>query len=142
MTPLMRNILALFVAALISYIIGTALSTIFVLRAIPADIPLGTYASTIFGDLKGQKAYFAVIMIGFIVAFPIAAILRKYLTKIAKLGYPLAGAVAIGTALGLMYLKYETVPFSGARSTLGFIAQLITGAIGGAVFARLQKPLK
>ncbi len=139
---ILRNSLALFIAALVTYIIGTALSTIFVLRAIPAEIPLGTYISTAITDIKGQTLYLLVILLGFMIAFPIAAILRKFLTKVAKIGYPLAGAVAIAVALGLMYLKYETVPISGARSTLGFAAQIFTGMVGGIIFAILQKALK
>jgi len=136
------NAAALLMAAVISYVIGTTVSSIFVLRALPTKIPFGTYAETAWFDITHLVLYFMVVLIGFLVAFPIAAWLRKILPKLAKIGYPLAGAVAIGTALGLMYTQFETIPISGATSPLGFIAQLIAGAFGGWVFGKLQSPLK
>lgn len=137
----LRNAAALLIAALISYIIGAILSSIFVLNALPVNVAFAQYISTAWFDIVHLQLYLVVILIGFTIAFPIAAALRKPLSKIAALAYPLAGATAIGVALGLMYLQFETVPISGARSAFGFIAQLIAGALGGAVFAKLQKPL-
>jgi hypothetical protein len=43
----------------------------------------------------------------------------------------------MGTALGLMYMTFQTVPISGARSTLGFISQVVAGAFGGWVFGKI-----
>jgi len=140
-TPLTRNIFALLFAAVLTYSLGTSIGTVLEYQHIPAKIPTNIYVEYIMKNLNGQKAYFAVILLGFLIAFPVAAKLRKILTKIAIIGYPLAGAVAIGTALGLMYLYYETVPIQGARSTIGLMAQLGAGAIGGTVFAILQKPI-
>ena len=138
---LLRNLLALIIAAITAYVIGAVISSIFVLKALPAKIPFGTYVSTALSDITNLKLYLVIILIGFSIAFPIAAALRKALPKLAKIGYPLAGAAAIGAALGLMYLQFETVPISGANNAFGFIMQLVTGALGGAIFANLQTPL-
>ena len=138
---LLRNLYALIYAAITAYIIGAVISSIFVLKALPAKIPFGTYVSTALSDITNLKLYLVIILIGFSIAFPIAAVLRKTLPKLAKIGYPLAGAAAIGAALGLMYLQFETVPISGANNAFGFIMQLVTGALGGAIFANLQTPL-
>ena len=142
---LLRNLLALIIAAITTYIIGAVISSIFVLKALPAKIPFGTYVSTALSDITNLKLYLVIILIGFLIAFPIAAALRKALRKtlpkLAKIGYPLAGAAAIGAALGLMYLQFETVPISGANNAFGFIMQLVTGALGGAIFAKLQTPI-
>ena len=137
----LRNVLALIFAATISYVLGAAISSIFVLQALPIPIPIEKYISMAWFDILHLQLYFMIILIGFTVAFPIAAALRKPLAKIAALGFPLAGAAAIGTALGLMYLQFDTVPISGARSALGFIAQLMTGAIGGLIFGKFHRPL-
>ena len=141
MMTFIRNIFALIFSALSSYALGTIIGTILEFRSIPVKIPMTTYIETIIFNLKGQPLYLVVILIGFIIAFPIAALLRKFLKRLAPIGYPLAGLAAIGTALGLMYLQFETVPISGARSGLGLAAQLITGAIGGFIFAKLHRPL-
>ena len=138
---LLRNLYALIYAAITAYIIGAVISSIFVLKALPAKIQFGTYVSTALSDITNLKLYLVIILIGFSIAFPIAAALRKALPKLAKIGYPLAGAAAIGAALGLMYLQFETVPISGANNAFGFIMQLVTGALGGAIFANLQTPL-
>ncbi|MEP1230867.1 MAG: hypothetical protein ABJG88_09350 [Litorimonas sp.] len=136
-----RNLLSLFFAAVITYIIGTIIGTILEFRSIPAKIPLANYIETIAFNIKGQPLYLVVISIGFSIAFPIAAKLRKSFKNIAAIGYPLAGATAIGIALGLMYLQFETVPISGGRSAFGFIMQLIAGSLGGFTFSKLHKPL-
>ncbi|MEH6829176.1 hypothetical protein, partial [Parasphingorhabdus sp.] len=56
---------------------------------------------------------------------------------LARVAYPIAGGAAIAVALGAMYMMFQTIPISGARSTMGFLAQVFAGAIGGWVFARI-----
>ena len=141
-----RNCIALLISALITYGLGSAASTIFVLRALPVKIPVSTYLETMLSDVKGLTLYLLIILLSFIIAFPIAAIIRRNirasLPRLASYGYPLAGATAIGTALGLMYYQFGSVPISGANNALGFIVQLLIGACGGFIFRALHKPLK
>lgn len=139
---LLSNLLALVAAAIITYIIGTIISSIFVLQRLSVEASFGDYLSNIWFDVTHLQLYFMIILIGFLIAFPIAAVIRKFLPKIAKFGYPIAGATAIGAALGLMYVQFETIPISGANSLFGYIAQLITGAFGGAIFGRLKQRFK
>lgn len=136
------NLVALSFAAAVTYILGAVFSTIFVLAANPYDVPLKFYVTTAISDIKGLTLYFVIIFIGFIIAFPIAAVIRKALPKLASIGYPLAGATAIAVALGLMYVQFETVPISGARGLFGFACQMFAGAIGGLTFAKFHKPVR
>lgn len=133
--------LMIFPAALVAYAIGSVASTQFVLLAhaevFPIDVTTSERLAMTIADVSNMWLYFAIIVIGFLIAFPIAAGLKRLLPGLAGIAYPLAGAAAIGTALGLMLLAFGIVPISGARSTLGFTTQLLAGAIGGYVFALL-----
>jgi hypothetical protein len=87
--------------------------------------------------------YGNVMLIAFAIAFPVAALLRTAflrigggLRRIAPLLYPLAGAVAIGTGLTIMFNQYEVTAVAGARG-LGFWAQCLAGGIAGLVFERV-----
>ena len=132
---------AIFPAALVAYAIGSVASTQFVLLAhaevYPIDVTSAERLAMTLYDVGHMWLYFAIIVIGFLIAFPIAAGLKRLLPGLAGIASPLAGAAAIGSALGLMLLCFGIVPISGARSTLGFATQLLAGAIGGYVFALL-----
>jgi hypothetical protein len=87
--------------------------------------------------------YGNVMLIGFAIAFPVAALVRLGLGKagaagrrLAPLIYPLAGAVALGTGLTIMFQQYEVSAVAGARG-FGFWAQCVAGAIAGFTFDRV-----
>ena len=91
-------------------------------------------------DVSNMWLYFVVILIALLLGFLIAMALKRLLPGLSRYAFPIAGAVAIGATLGLMYLQFQTVPISGARSGLGFASQVLAGGIGGWVFSRiLQK---
>jgi hypothetical protein len=81
--------------------------------------------------------------------FIAAALLIAFLAgggvyRLAKFGRPIvyvvAGAVAMGVMLTLMKQQFFDVQIiGGARDTFGFAAQLVAGAIGGWVFARMTR---
>lgn len=134
------RILAAFVlGTLTAYAIGTVASSQFVMNAhmdvFEVQITASERLSMTLFDLTHMLLYAVIIALGFLIAFPIAALLKRLLPALAGIAYPLAGAAAIGTALGLMYVLFATVPISGARSELGFAAQVLAGAAGGYVFA-------
>lgn len=128
-------------AALIAYLIGGVASTQFVLAAHEASAPvrftLSQRLQMTGEDLLGMNAYAVIIAIGFLIAFPVAALLKRVLPMLAGVAYPLAGAAAIGVMFWLMNTLLGLMPISGARSDLGLAAQILAGGVGGYVFARL-----
>lgn len=141
MMRFLLSVLAIIPAAVVAYILGAITSSQFVINAYNVPVSFSERLSSAIFDVKGTTLYFMIILIGFVIAFAIAAVLKRVLPRLSGIAYPLAGAVAIGTALGLMYVQFETVPISGARSTAGFVAQMICGALGGWVYAKCLKKI-
>jgi hypothetical protein len=144
-----RAALAYFAAAIVGYIVAISLATsanLINLARIGAQIGFADALRTYAFDLWGMTPRFElarygnVMLIGFAIAFPVAALLRALVMRgkatvqrLAPLLYPLAGAVAIGTGLTIMFQQYEVTAVAGARG-LGFWAQCVAGAIAGCVF--------
>ena len=142
MARLSRIVFGFTAAALAAYIAGSILNTQFVIGAHtlggePLSTGLGDRLNMTFADITGTLLYLIIIAIGFAIAFIIASLLKRLLPALAGVAYPIAGAAAIGVALGLMYMNFQTVPISGARGTFGFLAQMLAGGLGGWVFGRL-----
>ncbi len=132
-----RIFLGFIAAILTAYLIGTILNAQFVIAAHNVPVSLADRWNMTAFDVSNMLLYLMVIGIGFLIAFLIAAVLKRFLPMLAAIAYPLAGAVAIGAALGLMYIQFQTVPISGARSGFGFFAQMLAGAVGGWVFGQI-----
>ena len=139
MAKFIRVFFGFVAAALTAYGAGSVLNTQFVIGAHGVPVSLGDRLNMTAFDVSNMTLYLIIIAFGFALAFIIAAILKRFLPGLAAIAYPLAGAVAIGTALGLMYMNFQTVPISGARSTFGFLAQMLAGALGGWVFHTLNQ---
>ena len=126
-------------ASLAAYVAGSILNTQFVIGAhtiggAPVSTGIGDRLTMTLADITGTVLYLAIIAIGFAIAFLIARSLKRVLPGLAGVAYPIAGAAAISVALGLMYMQFQTVPVSGARSMFGFAAQMLAGGFGGWVF--------
>ena len=135
-----RWIVALLVAALSTYVIGVIANSQFVMNAHGMQISVAERVNMTAFDVSNMWLYFVVILIALLLGFLIAMALKRLLPGLSRYAFPIAGAVAIGATLGLMYLQFQTVPISGARSGLGFASQVLAGGIGGWVFSRiLQK---
>jgi hypothetical protein len=117
------------------------------LSDVGAQIGLGDALRTYLYDLTHMlprfeiARYGTVMLIGFAIAFPVAALLRFAALRggfgqVAPWLYPLAGAVAIGTGLTIMFYQYEVSAVAGARG-LGFWAQCVAGGIAGFVFQKI-----
>lgn len=134
---IVRWIAALPLAALATYLVAVVLNSQFVMAAHNVSISLGDRLNMTAFDVSNMWLYLIIIAIALLLGFSIAALVKKFLPGLSRYAYPVAGAAAIGATLGLMYLQFQTVPISGARSALGFASQVLAGAIGGWVFARL-----
>jgi len=137
MAATIRFLLGLLAGGLTAYILGSILNSQFVMNAHPVDVGFGDRFNMTMFDISNMGLYLAIILAAFLIAFIIAAVLKRFLPKLSSIAYPIAGAAAIGTALGLMYIIFQTVPISGARSTLGFVSQMIAGGFGGWVFSKI-----
>lgn len=145
-----RPLFAYLAAFLVCYVVAILFATtanLVNLAAIGARFGVGDVVRTYLFDLWGMTPrwelarYGNVMLIAFGVAFPVAAMLRwgalrTGAARVAPLLYPLAGAVAIGTGLTIMFNQYEVTAVAGARG-LGFWAQCLAGGIAGFVFGRV-----
>lgn len=131
-----HSVVAMVAAVMAAYFVGSIANSQFIMAAHDVPVSLGDRWNMTAFDLSNMYLYAGVILVGFVIAFAIAALLKRALPILARFAYPVAGAAALGVILGAMYLTFQTVPISGARSTAGFIAQVIAGGIGGWVFAK------
>ncbi|SIN59830.1 hypothetical protein SAMN02745824_0367 [Parasphingorhabdus marina DSM 22363] len=137
MAAVTRFTLGLLAGAIVTYLLGTAVNSQFVMNAHGVPVSWGDRLNMTLFDISNMLAYLAIIAVSFLIAFLIARVIKRFLPNMADIAYPIAGAAAMGTALGLMYMIFQTVPISGARSTAGFLAQMIAGGIGGWIFAKV-----
>lgn len=132
-----RFTLGLLAAAIITYILGTAVNSQFVMNAHGVPVTWGDRLNMTLFDISNMLPYLVIIAVSFLIGFLIARVIKRFLPNMADIAYPIAGAAALGTALGLMYVMFQTVPISGARSLPGFLSQMAAGAIGGWIFAKI-----
>ncbi|MFK7841999.1 MAG: hypothetical protein AB8B54_07030 [Sphingorhabdus sp.] len=132
-----RWILGLIAAAIATYIVGTALNSQFVIAMHDISVSIGDRFNMTMFDISNMVPYLVIIAVALLLGFVIATILKRFLPNLARVAYPIAGAAAIAVTLGAMYIVFQTVPISGARSTMGFLSQVFAGAIGGWVFAKV-----
>ncbi len=131
---------AFLVAALGTYVIGVIVNSQFVMNAHGVPISFADRLNMTAFDVSNMWLYFAVICVALLLGFLIAALLKRFLPGLSRIAYPVAGAAAMGTVLGLMYMQFQTIPISGARSILGVATQMVAGGIGGLIFAKLTSP--
>ena len=132
-----RWIAGLICAALGTYILGVIVNSQFVMNAHGVPISFSERLNMTAFDVSNMVLYFVVILVSLLLGFLIATVVKRFLPSLSGAAFPVAGAAAIGTALGLMYIMFQTVPISGARSALGFLSQVIAGGVGGWIFAKI-----
>ena len=133
-----------FVAAVALTAAGSsALSSHFVLRGLEGlgvVIPLEDRFAMYGHDVVGMGSIAGMVAgVGFLVAFPVAALIVRFLPALRTVGYVLAGAAAMGVALLLMQWVLGMMPMAGARTTGGLVAQAVAGGLGGYLFARVTR---
>ena len=125
---------ALFTVMLITPI--TSISNLIWLAS--ADMPVGffTWIEVILFDFQRLGiALYAVVIVGFVLAFSVAGLISKYSSYSGKYLFAIAGAVAIGMAFFLMVeLLFQTQLLGGNRSIIGKILHCLAGFFGGYFF--------
>jgi hypothetical protein len=149
--PRIRRVTISYLAAVMAaYVAASVFQSLSVLTALVkagADISAGQWLHTLWHDLygftfSGVVSYGFSVMIGFLIAMPTAALIHKFLRLPRWVLYPLAGATAMATILEIVKLNFYGVTiFPGTRGFSGLVLQLLAGAFGGAVFAKLSKRL-
>ena len=129
---------ALLVAAIVTYLVAVVANSQFVMKAHNVSIGFAERVNMTAFDVSNMWLYFVVILVALLLGFLVATVIKRFLPKLSRVAFPIAGATAIGTTLGLMYLQFHTVPISGARSGPGFLSQVLAGALGGWIFARIS----
>lgn len=141
---IVRVVLAFILAVVVTTVLGAIAHTQFVLGRLAdlgIDISFSDRLSMTLHDVAGMGPMFgAIIGLGFIVAMGAAALVFWLAGVQRMLIYGVAGAVAVAVALLTMGMVYDITPIAGARSTAGFIAQMVAGVLGGLTFARLSAP--
>ncbi len=140
----MRIILVFVTTIAVTAVLATALSTHFVLkglREVGAEISFAMAADAVGRDLAGFAPLYAVILaLGLAIALPAAAFAHR-LTRLPRaLVFAAAGAACLTVTLVLMEIVFFGVPVvAGARSAVGFAAQVGAGAVGGLLYASLTR---
>lgn len=90
--------------------------------------------------------YLVIVALGLLVALLVAAALARKWPQWRGWLFPLAGFLAVATALGLMSAMLPVTVIAAARSTVGFLLLCLAGALGGWLYAQLMgrtaKPAK
>lgn len=142
---ILGTLLAWLLAAAVTAVAGSVVQTQFNLAAIAAlgaPVPLGTRLHVTAHDLVNFAPTFGLIgAAGFLVAFPVAALLARRRPEHRISLYTLAGAAAIAAAIGLMDLMLPVTVIGAARSWAGILSLALAGALGGWCFARISLAL-
>ncbi len=137
-----RWIGALIAGALATYVLAVIANAQFVMSAHGVPVSFSDRLNMTAFDVSNMGLYLVIILVALLLGFLIAALVKRFVPSLSAVAYPIAGAAAIGATLGLMYMQFQTVPISGARSAMGFLSQVIAGGIGGWVFAKLAGAAK
>ncbi len=131
-------------AGLFTVLLAVSLQTQMVisgLNDLGANIGLGDTLSMTAYDLTYlSRPYGLFILIAFLIAFLAGGLLFRFV----KFGRPIIYAVAGGTAMFVMLFAMKNVffgvnPIAGASDVLGITLQVLAGATGGLLFARLSE---
>lgn len=142
---ILRLVLAYLAAVVVMAILGVAAQSLFVLMGlgdVGASIPAISALSMMADDLMGLGPVYAVLIaIGFVIAFPVAAIAVRLLPIPRALIYAAAGLVCIAVMLTLMKEVFFGVQLiAGARTLFGFWVQAGMGAMAGLAFVGMTRP--
>ena len=139
----LRVLLAFVISAIVLTLLAVIAQSIFVIRGlveVGAPFELMPSLSMIAADIVGLgPVYGVIIAIGLAVAFLVAWLVSLMFRALRVPIYAVAGAVCVMVVLLLMQEVFFGVQLiAGARSTAGFVAQMLAGLLAGYVFARLS----
>lgn len=138
---IVRLAVVFIVAAFVGTILACVAHTQFVLYELGrlgVDVPIGDRVYATLHDIGGMgPTYGAILGIGFLVAFLVAGLIARFVPGLRVLIYVVAGGTAVAVALIIMNAQFEITPIAGARTMLGFAAQVGAGGVAGLVFSAM-----
>lgn len=146
----LRWLLAWALAVVVTGVLGSIIQTQLNLAQIARlDQPVGLSArlqATMHDLVNFAPSYMVIVALGLLVALLVAAALSRKWPEWRAWLFPLAGFVAVATALGLMSAMLPVTVIAAARSAIGFLLLCLAGALGGWLYAQLmgrtEKPAK
>lgn len=144
MNGIIKRIGGWFAAVVTTVVLGVTLQTQNVLARlenIGADVGFADRVSmTVYDVFRLGSLYMIFVGMALAVAFLMGGLVHRF----AKFGRPIiyivAGSTAIVVMLFAMKIRFFDVHLiAGARDALGISLQMLAGAIGGLVFARISK---
>ena len=140
---MIRRIAAFMAGVAATYIAAAIASTQMILHEVAAlgpTVNFGDRAAATLHDLAGMAiAYLPLIGASLLIAFPVAALLLRYVPLPRALGYALAGGAALWALHLIMIGLLGMHPLPATRSALGLSLQAGAGLFGGYVFARFAR---
>lgn len=138
----LKRVGAFLAAALATTLLGTLVQTqlnLARLAELGIAVPPGLRLEVTGRDLVGfAPSLGALTLLAFLVAFPVAGLLHRWIARRRTALYALAGAVAITVMLLSMEVALGLVAIAAARGAGGFAALVACGALGGWIFSRLS----
>lgn len=139
-----RYPVGLIIATVFMAVLGVIVQSQFVvagLEGVGAQVAFGDRLAMTRDDLVGFGPLYAIfILIGFLIAFTVSALVLRFVKLPRALVYAVAGAVCMFVMLALMREVFFGVPvIAGARSLAGELAQAASGAVAGFVFAFMTR---
>ena len=139
-----RRIGAFVCAVLVTYLAGSALSTQMILHEVSSfgvPVDFGTRIGATAHDIAGLAVtYLPIIAIALIVAYPVTALMLRFVPGPRALAYAIGGAAALFALHSLMFAVLGMHPLPATRTTLGMLLQVVAGAVGGVAFAAVARP--
>lgn len=138
-----RSFLGFIAAVLVTYVIGAALATQFVLGSLTVmgmSIDFGVWAHATLHDLRGMfVAYASLIAVAFLVATPVVLLVCRGRPGWRRFGYTVGFFAAIMVMHTLMPMVLNVTPVAATRLFGGLVQQGLAGAVGGYVFYLLGR---
>ena len=141
-----RRIGAFVCAVLVTYLAGSALSTQMILHEVSSfgvPVDFATRIGATLHDLAGlAAAYLPIVAVALVVAYPVTALVLRFVPGPRVLAYAIGGAAALFALHSLMFALLGMHPLPATRTGLGMALQAVAGGIGGCAFACLARPRK
>jgi len=140
-----RRLFGLALAVTTTVILGVALQTQNVLArlgAIGAEIGIADRLSMTAYDILHLGSLYAIFVApALLIAILICDIISKYIKFARPLIYAFGGAAAMLVMLFAMKMKFFDIHIlAGARDAMGLSLQMLAGALGGMMFAKINHP--
>ena len=142
-----RNIFAYVISAALTVVLAAGFYTQQVLARqaeIGVEYSSSQTINTYLQNLSGlAPSYGLILSIALAIGFVVATFIKRIVTPLAKVAYPVAGGAAVFTALWLI----ENVvagggvgAMGGARGIVGVALQVFSGVCGGVAYSLLRSP--